>query len=311
VTRVLVTGATGLLGSRVCSRLREADCELLATSRRRPEGPPSEGLAEERFRVCDLRRREAVEELLAWARPDVILHTAAMTHVDGCERDPLGAFQANTEAAAWLALASRRHESHLVGVSTDYVFAGEGELPTEDAAPDPIGVYGATKLMAERAVQTFAASWAIARTCVVFGWPPARGANFGSWLVTELSAGRPVTLFRDQEVTPTWVDNAAGMVVELGLERKAGIWHTAGAESVDRVAFGLALCELMGYDSALVVPVAMAEVKLAARRPPRAGLTTSKAAQLLRHKPLPLAEALAGFAASCRAATGSQLRPTP
>jgi dTDP-4-dehydrorhamnose reductase len=221
-----------------------------------------------------------------------------MTDVDGCERDPAGAWAANSASAAHVAAASRTAGAHLVHVSTDYVFDGQSGPYGEDATPNPRGVYALTKHAGELAVRSLAGSWAIARTAVVYGWPPAGRPNFGSWLVTALSQKQPVKLFQDQFVSPSLADNVAEMLAELAERRLSGIWNAAGAEVVDRVAYGRAVCSLFGLDSSLIAPSRLADVKLASPRPPRCGLKPDKALAELSAKPLGLAVALGRFHAA-------------
>src|SRR5690606_2196896 len=218
---------------RLCTQLAARGHEVIALGRgeRRGAGPGT-------WITVDLTGRADVERALAEATPEVILHPAAMTDVDGCERDPRAAWAGNVEATANVARAAAGLGAHLVAVSTDYVFDGDAGPYAEEDVPNPRGAYARSKLAAEHAVQTLAPGAAIARTAVVYGWPMAAKPNFGAWLVSTLSAGKPVRLFSDQWVSPSLADNVAGMLVELGERRLGGVWHTAGAEVVDRVTFG-------------------------------------------------------------------------
>ncbi|PTL76171.1 SDR family oxidoreductase [Vitiosangium sp. GDMCC 1.1324] len=296
--RILVTGANGLVGSRACKLLVEQGHEVVGLGRgeRRATGSW-------RYLSCELTREPEVSAAFADASPEVVLHCASMTEVDACEREPEWAFAANVEATAFVARACRRAGAHLVHVSTDYVFDGEAGPYDEEALPNPRGVYALTKHMGEQAARVLAPGCAIARTAVVYGWPPVAGRlNFGAWLVGALEKGQPVRLFEDQIVSPSYAENVAAMVAELGLRRLGGVWNTCGAEVVDRVQFGRAVCEVFGFDPGLLVPVKMAELKLPAPRPLRSGLRTDKARRELHARPLALAESLARFHADCRRA---------
>ncbi len=293
--RFVITGANGLVGSRLCRQLAVAGHEVVALGRgaRRSEGPG-------RWVSVDLTERSAVERAVADAEPKVILHPAAMTDVDGCERDPRGAWAANVDATANVARAATDVGAHLVAVSTDYVFDGDAGPYGEDAVPNPRGAYARTKLAAEHAALTLAPGAAVARTAVVYGWPMAAKANFGAWLATTLSEGKQVKLFRDQWVSPSLADNVAAMLIELGERKLGGVWHTAGAEVVDRFTFGLRLCEVFGFDPALVVSSTLAEARLASPRPAKSGLRVDRARRELTQQPLPLDAQLAQFHAAWR-----------
>lgn len=292
--RVLVTGATGLLGSRLLLHLASLGHRVTGANRH----PPSDGSprADVALRACDLSDMAQVSALFEAVRPEAVIHAAAMTDVDACERDPDGAWRANVEATAHVARAAVRFDAHLVHTSTDYVFDGLAGPYREDDVPNPLGLYALTKHASEEAVRVLSRSAAIARTAVVFSHPPApTRTNFGVWLLETLKAGRPAHLFRDQFISPTLAENAAEMVAEIALRRLSGIWHTAGGTVLDRVSFGRALCRRFGLDEGLLVSSTLAEVGLQARRPPRCGLVTEKVRRELSVRPLSVEEALDRF----------------
>ena len=282
--KVLVTGARGLVGSRLAALLAARGHEVTAVGR-----------AE-----CDLADATAVRVLFERVRPDVVHHPASMTEVDRCEKEPERAWADNAAAAANVASASRASGAHLVHVSTDYVFDGDAGPYAEDAVPNPRGTYAQTKLAGELAVRALAGTdgWAIARTAVVYGWPPATHGNFGSWLVGQMSKGEKVRLFADQHVSPSLADNVAEMLAEIGERRLPGVWNVCGADVVDRVTFGHALCDVFGFDRGLVVPSSMKEVNLLSPRPARSGLVTKKTADALAAKPLGVRASLERFHAA-------------
>jgi len=342
--RLLVTGANGLVGSRACALLIKAGHEVTGASRgplrasahlgdalaARSAGTAEDGSSRASARSgaspeqsvrgaesdssrpgapftyvpADLTRPEDVARAVEVARPEAILHTASMTEVDACERAPLDAWAANVTAPELLAREARRTGAHLVAVSTDYVFDGEAGPYSEEAVPNPRGAYAVSKHAGELAVRTLAPSWAIARTAVVYGWPPAGRPNFGAWLLGKLEKGEPVKLFSDQHVSPSLADNVAAMVAELAVRGLKGIWNTCGAEVVSRVEYGRALCEVFGLDASLLQPSLLAEAGLASPRPRRSGLKTDKAAAALEARPLPLLESLRRFHAAWKSAGG-------
>jgi dTDP-4-dehydrorhamnose reductase len=298
--RALVVGANGLVGSRLVTALSTAGTQVTALAR----GPARCSWPGVPFISADLADAGALERAMATALPDVVINSAAMTDVDGCEREPFKAWVANVEGVATLARLTSAADAHLVHVSTDYVFDGNlGPYETDDV-PNPRGVYALTKHIGEQTVRTLCADgqWTIARTAVVYGWPAAGQKNFGSWLVDTLAKGQPVKLFEDQWVSPSLALNVAQMVAELATEQRAGIWHTCGAEVVDRVTFGRRLCAVFGFDEKLITPSFMADVKLLSPRPRKSGLLVTKT-NALRAKPMKLDESLAGFFAEYRKVT--------
>ncbi|HEY8209865.1 MAG TPA: SDR family oxidoreductase [Myxococcaceae bacterium] len=288
--RVLVTGANGLVGSRACAVLARGGHAVVGAGRgpRRAEGAFD-------YVSADLARAEDVARAVEAARPEAIVHAASMTEVDACERAPLDAWASNVTACELLAREAKRTGAHLVAISTDYVFDGEAGPYSEEDVPNPRGTYATTKLAGELAVRALAPSWAVARTAVVYGWPPAGRLNFGAWVLGKVERGEAVKLFQDQFVSPSLADSVAAMVSELAVKRLTGTWNTCGAQVMSRVEFGRALCAVFGLDPALIHPSTVAEAGLASPRPKRSGLKAAKAAAMLDAKPLPLFESLHAF----------------
>lgn len=298
--RFLVTGSNGLVGSRVCSLLEKAGHTVVGLGRGARRTGGSHGYVE-----VDLTREADVVNAISAATPEAIIHTASMTEVDACEKDPEQAYAANVTAAAAVAKGARKVGAHLVHVSTDYVFDGDHGPYSEEALPNPRGVYAVTKHMGEQAARTFVPGAALCRTAVVYGWPQAGRPNFGAWLVGALEKGTPVRLFEDQFVSPSLADNVAAQLAELAERKLGGVWNTCGADVVDRVSFGRALCEVFGFDAGLITPSKMADLKLASPRPLRSGLLVDKARTQLAAKPLGLTESLSRFHAAWKASRGS------
>lgn len=295
-----VVGANGLVGSRLVALLLAQGHRVTALAR----GPKRGGPAPSAYVSIDLAEGARLVGVLAEARPEVVVNCSAMTDVDGCEREPEKAYVANVEGVAALCRGAKACGAHLVHVSTDYVFDGAAGPYDTDAVPNPKGTYALTKHMGEETVRALLApdTWTIARTAVVYGWPPAGNKNFGSWLVDTLSKGQPVKLFEDQWVSPSMATNVAQMLAELAARRLAGLWHTCGAEVVDRVEFGKALCARFGFDPNLIQPSRMADVKLLSPRPPKSGLIVKKTLNALEAKPWPLAASLDAFFAEYKGA---------
>jgi dTDP-4-dehydrorhamnose reductase len=296
--RITVTGANGLVGSRLCHLLVVEGHTVTAVARGSRRAAGSYEYVE-----CNLADDGETARVLAASRPEAIVHAASMTEVDACERDPEAAFAGNVTAAANVARQARALGAHLIHVSTDYVFDGQDGPYDEEARPAPIGTYARTKWLGEEAVRLLAGSWAIARTAVVYGYPPSRRPNFGSWLVDTLRKQEPVRLFEDQWVSPSLALNVAEMLGELAERRLPGIWNVAGAEVVNRMQFGVTLCEEFGLDRSLLHPVRLADAGLASPRPPRSGLKVQKALAGLRSRPLGLRASLEQFRAEVEGRT--------
>jgi dTDP-4-dehydrorhamnose reductase len=295
--RILVTGSNGLVGSRLAALLagRGHIVTGVGKGERRSPGPFE-------YASVDLTDSNGLNAVVLAAEPEVIINPASLTDVDGCETAPELAFRVNGIAPGVLAIAANAVGAQLVQVSTDYVFDGKAGPYSEDAIPNPSGVYAITKHVGELAVRALAKSWTIARTAVVYGWPPAARQNFGSWVLDELRREHTIGLFDDQFVSPSLVDSVAEQLGEIAERGLQGIWNVCGASVVNRVQFAEALCAEFGLSTANIVPTRLVEAKLKSPRPIRSGLRSDKANALLNAHPLGLAASLERFHETVRAA---------
>ena len=291
---VLVTGANGLVGSCVAARLVSAGEKVIAVGR----GPRRALPGRVEYVEVDLHRCEALRELISSSAPRAVIHCAAMTDVDACERDPLEAWNVNVDATQAAALGCREAGARLVALSTDYVFDGERGPYSEEDAPNPRGVYARTKRIAEEAALLLAPDCAVVRVAIVYSGRRGAKRTFASTAAEQLLAGREVRAFHDQVVSPTLADNAAEMAIGVLRSGERGIWHCAGASAVSRAEFCRALARKLRADEGLVVPVSLSEAKLLAPRPARCALKVDKVRRLLGHGvPLDLDAALDRFIA--------------
>jgi dTDP-4-dehydrorhamnose reductase len=176
----------------------------------------------------DVRDHDAVAEALIPLQADVIVHCAAMTSVDACEAEPARAAETNVLGSFNVAEAARRSGARLVAISTDYVFDGEkGASYDEGDRPNPLSVYGWTKLAGERAAQAVAPDALIVRTAWVFG----SGKDFLSGAIRRLGAGEEVDGIVDQVGSPTHVTDLAERLLPLIAADVRGIVHLAGPEA--------------------------------------------------------------------------------
>src|SRR5882672_3218186 len=160
--RVLLTGASGFLGSAVRDELVARGHEVLAAGRR-----PGAG------RAVDLSQRGAAARLVDELAPDAVLHAAAMADIAPCAADPALARRVNAEAPAELAAACARRGARLLHVSTDQVFDGSRPGWREEDQPAPLHEYGASKLAGERGVLAACPGTLVVRTALLTG--EARG----------------------------------------------------------------------------------------------------------------------------------------
>jgi len=282
--RILITGASGLLGQAIAKLALEREHEVFSIYK---EHPTNIGKAYK----MNLTDSQGLSELIHELKPEAIVHTAAYTDVDGCELNKELALKVNAQTTKQLAVASNDVDAHMVYVSTDYVFDGEKGFYNEEDTPNPINYYGCTKLKGEEFVEKYAKSWCIVRASVIYGWGGSK-LNFATWLIENLKQRKEVKALIDQYVSPTLNTNLAQMLLEIAEREFSGILHTAGASKISRYEFALKFAEVSGLDANLIKPSNMNEMKWRARRPKDSSLNVGKALASLKTKPLKIDEAL-------------------
>lgn len=285
---ILVTGSTGLAASKILQRSRGGDILVQLLGR---NWPLDGMLSSAPFHEADLLDRDAIMDAVRRSKALYIIHTAAMTDVDGCEREPDLAWQINVEGTRHVAEAAAALGLHLVFVSTDYVFSGEHGPYRETDAVDPRSVYGKTKLAAEQIIAELCPSAAIARTSTLYGYSPGVRPNFVTWLVGQLREKKPVTIVTDQISSPTLAENLAEMLLMLSAKRSSGVYHTVGGEWMSRFDFALAVADAFNLDRSLINPCVTADLHQLAPRPAHSGLIVDKI-RTLDAEPMSVKEAL-------------------
>ena len=282
--KLLITGASGLLGSRLAELAIRKNHEVYsAYSQHQPTyGTPIQ---------LDISDKNHVEKAFKKIEPEVVVHTAALTDVDKCELEKELAWKINVEATNHIATASACMNSHLTYVSTDYVFDGEKGCYREEDQANPISHYGYTKLKGEELIKEHATKWCITRPSVLYGWLSHK-QNFATWLINNLNQKKEVKILKDQYISPTLNTNLAEMLLEIAERNMTGTLHTAGATRVSRHEFALKLAEVFNLNINLVKPAKMNEMPWRAKRPRDSSLNVSKALTLLNQKPLKLEQAL-------------------
>jgi dTDP-4-dehydrorhamnose reductase len=226
-------------------------------------------------------------DLIRSLKPQYIVLTAAMTNVDACESDRLGAWKANALGPKNVASAAKDIVSKLIYVSTDYVFDGERGMYREDDQTSPINYYGESKLAGERFVREICPDSVIARTSVLYGQNPVR-QNFVTWARDEMKKGNKINIVNDQYTSPTLSSNLADMI--LSIRDQTGVFHTCGSERINRYDFTIKIAKSFSLDESLVNPITSNQLSWKARRPMDSSLDTSKVSQFA--KPLNVKDGL-------------------
>lgn len=274
----LVVGANGLLGSNVVAAADRWDLDVAGTYH---SAAPDFDVP---LLTFDLDDTEAFDDLLREFDPDLVINCAAMTDVDGCENNPERAHSVNGEAPGVLAEQCAARSIDFFHVSTDYVFDGTARGPYEEAdEPNPVQMYGESKLAGERAVAERGDDPVIVRLSFVWGIHRSSGdlTGFPAWVKRRLQTDESIPLFTDQRITPTRAGQAAETILELARHRGRGIFHVAATSCVTPYEFGLELTDVLDKDEKLLEKGSLTDVDRAATRPAFTCLDVSKAESTL------------------------------
>lgn len=268
----LVLGANGQLGTELVSRLGAAS-----------------SVTEHELWITDAG---GVEALFVQRRPDVVFNCAAYNAVDRAESEPEAAHESNEHGPALVADACRRHGAKLVHFSTNFVFSGELHRPyLETDDPEPLSVYGRSKLLGEQRVLDVSADFLVIRTAALYGGP----MSFPSRILERAAGGAALRVVSDESVNPTYAADLADAALELAGGGASGLVHGVAEGCCGWDDFARATLEEFGV-KAPVESITASELAAPARRPANGCMGT------VRFRPLrPWREALRSWARTKRA----------
>lgn len=248
--RVLVTGAKGMVGRTLVQYCESLGDEVLAYD----------------HAALEIADPLAVMQALERERPETVINCAAWTDVDGCERDPQSAYNANARGPENLAIGSRRVGASFLTISTDFVFDGAKEgFYTQRDDPHPESHYGRSKLDGERRAQKACARTIIVRSGWIFG---PGGRNFLSRVVELTREGQPLKAIKDAYGTPTSARDLAARLRELARLDLPGIYHVVNSgEGASFEEFARAALALAGLDTGSLESVSKDSLNRPAPRP--------------------------------------------
>jgi dTDP-4-dehydrorhamnose reductase len=269
--RLLVTGGGGQLGAYL---LRELSKQGVAPT------------TWSGTRTVDLTRADAVAEAFRAARPDVIVHCAAVSSVAISYRTPALAEAVNVGGTRVLGELADASRARLILVSTDLVFDGERGSYVEEDTPAPLSVYGRSKLLAEEPVRALARGLVV-RVSLLFGPTLIGRPSFFDEQLAALREGRSCTVFSDEWRTPLSLWTAARALAALARSDCTGVLHLGGPERLSRLEMGRRLAAFLGADASVTVPARREDVPAPEPRPRDVSLNSSRWRGHFPHLPWP------------------------
>jgi dTDP-4-dehydrorhamnose reductase len=280
--KILITGSSGMLGLDLCQELRKdyvVEGADIAPS-------PRQGV---KFYQSDITDKNNIAGIIADARPNIVIHAAAWTDVDGCESEKDKAYLVNATGAENVALACKSSGAALVYISTDFVFDGKSGSPYKETDKTaPLSIYGDSKLKGEESIRKILKNHFILRTSWLYG---KNGKNFVDTITAKASTEKMLKVVDDQAGSPTYTKDLAKAVhalLDKVVSSKSyvvgcGTYHVSNAGKVSWFEYANTIVKLVGLKTK-VVPISSEELNRPARRPEMSVLDNSKFTKLTGFK---------------------------
>ncbi len=274
--RVLITGSSGMLGTALCRLLQSEHNNVTGIDLKRPTraGKP------DKFIKCDITNYDRVIKAIKSAKPDVVIHSAAYTDVDGCETNPGRAENVNALGTRHVAEAAHEAGARIIYISTDFVFDGRKKKPYKESdTPEPVNIYGRSKLDGERHVTEICRDrYIIARTSWIFG---DGGKNFVDTIVNKAKTQKEIRVVSDQFGSPTYAVDLAGAIKKMaGLMGKQkdlhGIFHITNSDNCSWYKFAQKSLQMANIYEVNLIPIMSGELERPAERPMMSILDNSR-----------------------------------
>jgi len=254
--KVLLTGARGMLGWAATKELN-LDYQLIGID----------------IEDADISDESQIKEEIFKIQPDVVVHTAAYTEVDNCEKNKELTYRVNAKGAENVAQACKLSHSKLIYISTDFVFDGKKNSPyTEEDATNPINTYGWSKLEGEKQIQSILQNYLIVRTAWLYG---PHGRNFVDTILQKASSQKELTVVDDQIGCPTYTTELARALGILIKKNPIGIVNVTNTGACSWYDFAKRIVELRGLPTT-ITPIKSNQLDRLAKRPSYSVLSPDK-----------------------------------
>lgn len=304
--KILVTGSNGLLGQKVIYGLLGDPLCLLSDEIRKKLSKDVQIIAAAKgenrlhrkydyvYESLDITNKSELENIFLKHKPDVVINTAAMTNVDACETKREECWAANVTAMQYMVDILEKTGTHLIHVSTDFVFDGmKGSEYVETDTPNPLHYYALSKLEGEKIVMASKLKWAILRTIIVFGVVDGNSrSNLVLWVKNNLEKKQKINVINDQFRAPTLSEDLAQACIVAAIKKAEGIYHVSGDRTYSILDLAYIIADFWKLDKSFINPVTSEQLNQPAKRPPYTGFIIEKAKRDLDYKPRSFIEGL-------------------
>lgn len=281
---VLITGQSGLLGIGLLKTAPD-NLRIIKTHHKIEKSHDSSYL--------DITNKNSIEKVFSQNNFETVIHTASIGNVDACEKDKKKAKKVNVIGTRNIIKACEKYKKHLLFISSNAVFDGKKPPYKETDIKNPVNFYGKTKSISEDEVLSSNISSAVIRLVLMYGWNNIQSRqNPVTWLLDKLDNNEEVYLVNDTYVNPVYNLQAADAIWKLLIAKKTGIYHIAGATSLNRYEFGLNIAKVFGKDQSKIHSVDSNYFPSIAKRMPNTTYSLDKIIKDIGYKPLTIEEGL-------------------
>lgn len=267
--KILLTGGSGLLATNWAIQKRDTCDVVLGFHERIVSIKGVQSV------LVNLTSPELFGNNLDKIKPDLVIHTAALSNVDYCEKEPSVAAQVNIGLSGNVAVACSERSIPLVHISTDHLFSGDKQFVSETDDVQPLNIYAQTKADAERKVIQLYPSALIIRTNF-FGWGTSYRRSFSDEVLATLRNRQAKNLFDDVYYSPIVISELVDAVHELSQKKESGIFHVSSKDRISKYTFGIALSEIFGLNNSVLKRGSISERPELVRRPKDMSLSNAK-----------------------------------
>nr|WP_298994000.1 dTDP-4-dehydrorhamnose reductase [uncultured Polaribacter sp.] len=292
--KVVITGSNGLLGQSLLNLLlKDKDSyQVYCFSR----GKNRSGREDFNYISIDITVKEELDKKLEQIQPDFIINTAAMTQVDDCETNKQACDILNVDVVKWMTRFASKSKTHIIHLSTDFIFDGKKGYYKETDKPNPLSYYGLSKLKSEQVLKDSKINFTILRTILVYGKVlDMSRSNIVLWVREMLEKNKEITIVDDQYRMPTYVEDLA-MACKIVMDKKAlGIYHISSNTLLSVYEIAQQIAETFDLNKNLIKPISTSTLNQSAPRPAKTGFDLSKTNNELRFYPKSFKEDLQIF----------------
>jgi dTDP-4-dehydrorhamnose reductase len=285
--KVVITGDTGLLGANLCCLWR-GKYDLVGISRGK------NGVAGVRHDSIDMTNFVALQSFIRKERPDVVVHTAAMVSVDGCEKNMRKATIINSNTPMVITELSEEIGAYLIHISTDAFYQGsDGELCDESHPPTPGSAYAKTKLDGEKYVSQYDSALSLRTN--IYGFNFQSKTSLAEWILYSLMKDETLKMFTDVIYSPILVNDLADIIQSCIEHKLKGVYNAGGSGAISKYGFATRLKEKAEMRSGSVIESSVKDMNFAAWRSTNMAMDSSKLERTLSVKTPPIDAGISRF----------------